>query len=184
MRGRDSAIFSLVKKGLGLILLLVLIFFDCAFAQGAAVNDKATIYVYRRDREFFIYSFAFSRKLNVIFAGPEDKLGQTRRIARLKGKHHFTLEVPPGKYYFGTKSSGSVVDLEALAGGKYYVRYDQGKHCGTDTNKGWETGGCTESPPYVELVTDASVIAKDLSDLKPIGNSDRKDPIVQIPPGK
>ncbi|HEV8590526.1 MAG TPA: hypothetical protein VGQ55_00370 [Pyrinomonadaceae bacterium] len=169
-------------------LFAIAVFSLAAVAASAQTpaSDKnkniATVYLYRLDRESFIYSFVFTRKMPVRFGDASDQKGRT--IAGLKKKHYIVLRLPPGSYFFDTKYMSEAVKVDLAAGDERYLRFDHGKYCGTADEKkeSWEQPTCEEQSPYIEIMA-ADKARWEIIKTKPISNSDIKDhSIVIVPP--
>ena len=153
------------------------------FAQQAVVDAKATVYLYRKDNDFFIYSFAFSRTLSVRFApaNSADPPKDLPKIAALRKNRYMILKLDPGRYWFDTRGMDGKLDIEVGPGDERFLRLDAGNHCPTeDDSIGYST---CESRSAGMYVTWSSIARTELKKMKPISKGDVSDhKLVTIPP--
>lgn len=160
-----------------------------AVIPSVAQADAAEVYVYRKDRDFYVYSFIFTKRLPVWFADASGRIEDKRTLASLKQGRYFKLSLPPGTYFFDTRHFSGSTKIELAAGERRFLRLDHGTRCGTadDNSPGWEAGGCTSKSPYIEVMPETDALAH-FAHLKPIDKGDVKErnfvTIPTAPPGK
>jgi hypothetical protein len=165
------------------LLTLLLLCAALAHAQETAprVTEKepATVYVYRFDYDWMI-PWIFNKTLPVYFT--EGKGAKQRKIAGLRRKRYFMLRLPPGSYFFDTRLMRGKLKLEAVAGGEYYLRVDQGTDC--PNNGGCDSSDCTDRNPSVELMP-LERAREEMLKVKPLKPNNVQDhKLVIIPPEK
>ena len=172
-----------------LTVVMLVLGMMAAAVPAAAQKQTGEVYLYRKDREYFLYSFIFTRKLPVWFADPTGDIEAHRTIASLKRGRYFKLSLSPGTYFFDTKYFSGSAKIELAAGERQFLRFDHGTYCGSEDKdrKTWETPSCEEKDPYIEVMTEAEALT-DLMKLKPISKGDVKEKgfviVPTTPPGK
>ena len=147
----------------------------------------ATVYVYRLDEgnvvtNLFLW-FKKTRSVSLSEQSSARHKQKSRKIAALRNKQYFMLQLPSGKYIFDTQSMWGNLKIDVVAGGEYYLRVDQGNDCPSEdpTMIGASTcesrnASITSVPPE-RWVNDSPV-------LQPIRSGDVKDrKLVIVPPG-
>src|SRR5215208_6668216 len=89
-------------------------------------QSLATVYVYRLDEGVVVGNlFFWFRKTRPVYFSERLSAGlnrENRKLAALRNKQYFMLRLPPGKYIFDTRLMRGHVELDAAAGGEYYLR--------------------------------------------------------------
>lgn len=151
-------------------------------------NDGlATVYLYRKDYDPFIYSFIFSRTMSVKFADAETASKDLPKIAKLRKDRYMILKLRPGSYLFDTREMDDKLKLDLKAGDERYLRFDQGYNCPSESEETKNiphlTPTCEERRASIfEMSADDG--RGELAKMKPIGKGDVKNRSLVIIPIK
>lgn len=164
-------------------LVLAMVIGAIALASSVIAQDnKATVYLYRKDYDFFIYSFVFSRTMSVRFAvaDADEAPNELPKIAGLRNKRFMILKLDPGRYWLDTREMNGKLEVELAAGDEKFIRLDQGYSCPTEDNT-FGSSSC-ESRPAGMFVMWSRDARNEMAKMKPISKGDVDDPkLVTIP---
>jgi len=160
------------------VMICVMALVSSVIAQG----NKATVYLYRKDYDPFIYSFVFSRTMSVRFAvaDSEEAPKELPKIAGLRKNRFMILKLDPGRYWLDTREMNGKLEVELAAGDEKFIRLDQGYSCPSDDNT-FGISSC-ESRPAGMFVMWSRDARKEMAKMKPISKGDVDDlKLVTIP---